>query len=461
MNFPTHQISASTLSALASGGGGADAVRPLVIAQHSKHLLLVWGVMDTSRRTGHAQAGHARRGYELLADIQRHAPGVVEAVLRHPSVGAWADRTLRLMLTQERPAPGARMACDEPAQLAALAAAAAIRARYPCALEVPVRGGVITLPSVGQVALPPESAPDGLADVRYTPRGARVIVGRRLVLIPRDTKADGPGWRGLRAVHATARGMTLRLMIDDLDPHRMPALEGLSSRLGHAEAARWQRILRRAWNLLANLPGTAAEEIEAAIRVLTPLRRPADGDMSASSREVFGCVALSPPTDGLALAVTLAHESQHAKLGALLDLVTLTRPDDGQRFYAPWRDDPRPIAALLQGAYAYLGVSGFWRWQRHAEQGAAAARAHAEFARWRDAASMATRVMLVSGQLTEDGHTFATGMAETLRDWADDEVPPAALAKARADNERHRLAWLRRHGASSRTGLPRTLTPDA
>src|SRR5581483_603165 len=60
-------------------------------------------------------------------------------------------------------------------------------------------------------------------------------------------------------------------------------------------------------------------------------------------------------------AVTLAHELQHLKLGALLDIVTLALPDDGRRYYAPWRDDPRPLGGLLQGAYAYFGVSGFWR----------------------------------------------------------------------------------------------------
>ena len=76
-----------------------------------------------------------------------------------------------------------------------------------------------------------------------------------------------------------------------------------------------ERILPQAWDLLADLPGTAAEEIHAAVRVLTPLRRPAHGQVSTSSREAFGGVALSPPADALALAVRCAQEAQHAKLG--------------------------------------------------------------------------------------------------------------------------------------------------
>ena len=62
------------------------------------------------------------------------------------------------------------------------------------------------------------------------------------------------------------------------------------------------------------------------------------------------------------LASVLVHECQHAKLNAVLDLIPLSRPDQA-RYYAPWREDPRPLGGLLHGAYAYLGVSDFWRVQ--------------------------------------------------------------------------------------------------
>jgi uncharacterized protein len=433
LTFPGPEVSAETLAALATGGGGAAAVQPLVAAQYSKHLLLVRAVMDMARRTRHPQASHARRGYELLVEVAGHAPGAVEAVLRHPSVGAMGSRTLRTLLNGERQVPAGEPTSHEPAQLAALAAAAAIRARYPCAIEVPLLRGVITLPSVGQVDFSPGPGPDGMANVRYTPEGARVIAGRRLVPIPVDTGADAPGWRGLRPLRAGAGGMTLRLVLDDLDPDRLPDAGDLSDRLSHAEARRWQQILPRAWNLLASQPGTAAEEIRAAIGVLTPLRPPPHGQISASSREVFGCVGLSPPADHHALALTLAQETQYAKLGALTDLVTLTRPDDGQRYKAPWtadpwradpwrdnpwREDPQSAGSLLQGAYACLGVSAFWRWLGQAEDGAAATRAHWEFTRCHEAAAQAISVLLASGRLTEAGRTVVSGMAATLHAWA-------------------------------------------
>ena len=94
-------------------------------------------------------------------------------------------------------------------------------------------------------------------------------------------------------------------------------------------------------------------------------------------------MAMSEPPDPDTCASTLTHEVQHLKLCAVLDIVRLTRPDDGSRYYAPWRTDPRPIAGLLQGAYAYLGVTEFWRRQRQLATGAAELRADGEFALWR------------------------------------------------------------------------------
>jgi HEXXH motif-containing protein len=155
---------------------------------------------------------------------------------------------------------------------------------------------------------------------------------------------------------------------------------------------------------------------------------------------------MSQPPDPCTLAVTLTHELQHIKLSALLDVITLTRPDDGRRFYAPWRDDPRPVDALLQGAYAFLGVSGFWRRQRFQEDGAARIRAHAEYARWRAATALATGTLRSSGSLTWPGMEFVQGMARTLKTWMSEPVPEKARALAWQQDEQHRDRWQRVHG---------------
>jgi HEXXH motif-containing protein len=149
------------------------------------------------------------------------------------------------------------------------------------------------------------------------------------------------------------------------------------------------------------------------------------------------------------LAETLAHEAQHLKLNAILDITPLTMSDDGRRFYAPWRDDPRPASGLLQGAYAYLGVCEFWRGQRQAAHGDAELRAHVRFARWREAAALVTHTLLSRELLTPDGTRFCLGMARTLEAWVDEPVPAEALIRARDAAGRHRAAWEASNGPAS------------
>lgn len=426
---PRHHISETTLAALAAGHGGAEAVRQLVAIQYSRHVLLVYGVTETAARTSHPRADRVRAAFDLLADIQSDAPGEVDEVLRHPSVGAWALQALT--------------GDADPFGLAGVAAAAAVRSGIPCAIDVPVAGGRLTLPSLGQAILPGDG---GVARVRVTERGtATVADGAARIEIPADPHRDAPGWRGLRRLTAGTGGAdAFGLLVDDLDPHRLPGAS-LRGRLSAEEASTWEAILRDAWRLLRRHHRTTAEEIRTAIRVLTPLRPPARDHVSATSPHAFGSTALSEPGDGLTLAGTLAHEIQHAKLSALLGAVTLVRPGDTRLFYAPWRDDPRPLDGLLQGAYAHLGVSGFWRRQRHLETGETAVLAHAEFARWREAAFEVTRILIDSGGLTATGETFVAGMYRTLLGWRDEDVPAAAAGLARRSAQRHRTRWHRRN----------------
>jgi uncharacterized protein len=440
---PRHQIPADMFASLAAGGGGPAAVRHLAAVEYSKHLLLLHGVLDVSPRFGDAQHQIARRAYDLLASIQLRAPDAVDAVVRHPSVGAWAGRTV-LAAEAARPGTGRVQPSAEPgaqpAGLAALAAAAAIRARYPCAIEVPVVAGLATFPSLGQAVIPARAGRGSTAILRSETGGAWLQAGERYVLIPDDPQVDGPGWQGLRSLVADSRGHVIRLLIDDLDPFRLPS-PSLASRLAEAEVTIWQTHLGDAWDVLARYHRGAAAEILGAISVLTPLAAPSQGLVSATSRETFGSAGVSSPADAIAFALALAHEVQHAKLCALLDVVQLTHSDGGTRYYAPWRDDPRPASALLQGAYAYLGVTGFWRRQRHLAKGDDVIRAHAEFARWRSAVSAVLQTLVESGSLTPAGEVFAGGMARVVRRWCQVPVPADAMLQASHNAEQHAQRW--------------------
>jgi uncharacterized protein len=444
----TYRVPADVLRALSEGGGGAAAVDYLAGAQYSKHVLLIRQVVESAWAAGHQQAPQASEAYDVLAAVQQRDPSAVDAVLRHPPVAAWARLTIRALADE-----GTRRQAS-PGRLAALAVATAIRSGQDWSAELPVADSIVMVPSLGCITVPARSGCDRVR-IRVT-RGRAVAAGDGWqVRLPSDPSVAAAGWQGLRPLSAAAAGRQLHLLIEDLDPHRMPGHRGVSPRLSQAEWRGWQSVLDNGWDLLARWHQTVADEIAAAVRVFTPLLPPQHGQVSATSRDTFGTVALSPPPDACSLAVTLAHETQHAKLSALLDLVALLPPDDSQRYYAPWRDDPRPLSGLLQGAYAFLGVAAFWQRQRTAAGGGAATiHAHTEFARWRDAVSLVTSTLLASGRLTGQGREFVTGMVRTLSSWEGMWVPQAAAQQARSLADAHRARWLRDHAATAGCGVP-------
>jgi uncharacterized protein len=438
-----HRMPAELFAALADGGGGAEAVAILVAAQHSKHALLLHGVTRTAVAAGHPQASLAVHGQELLDEVQRTDPEAVTAVTRNPSAGAWAYRTLTGLrrATPGAIAHGAGAGPDAamPGLLAGIAAAAALRAGVAAEIEVPVTGGVVMLPTLG-AAGPVEAA---TATVRVSAEGAEVTGAITPVHVPTAFGDAAPGWRPLRPLLA-APGFDL--VADDIDPFRMPAVPHVAP---YARLDGWPETFRAAWALLTRHHPEVAAEVAAMIRVVVPLRRPAEGQTSSSSPETFGAIAMSDPVDPVTLAVTLAHEVQHVKLSALLDLVTLTKPDDDIRCYAPWRDDPRPASGLLQGTYAYLGVTAFWRRMLGVGEAQSVPRnidKEFEFCRWRSAAANTARTLLRSGQLTAAGEEFVSRMAATLAQWAAEPVNERARARAIAANARHLAAWQSVHG---------------
>jgi uncharacterized protein len=426
-----HAIPRDLFAALAAGDGGPEAIGVLAAAEHSKHNTLLRGVLAAAQRADTDQARCARLGWEVLDEVDRHDQEAAARVMAYPAVGAWAVRTLSALDADGR-APG-----PEPARLAEVAAAAAMRSGLD--VEVPVRpvAGVISLPSIGAARVDADSAVvssrDGRAEIRWA--GGRVE-------IPSDTDRDAPGWLGLRGIQAGE----LTVVIDDLHPFRMPAVTGLAPRLRAQEARDWQRSAQAGWRVLEVGHPSIAAEVATAISVIVPLSRSSHGQLSSSSPEAFGAVAMSEPSDPDTCASTLAHEVQHLKLCAVLDIVSLTRPDDGRRYYAPWRTDPRPVAGLLQGAYAYLGVTEFWRRQRQLVTGAAALRADGEFALWRAGTARVIDALLSSDRLTPDGADFVQAMLDTASSWAAEPVSAQARAFATDAARSHLAQWELDHG---------------
>ncbi|MDT5000481.1 MAG: hypothetical protein QOK12_2586 [Mycobacterium sp.] len=435
----THRLPAVIFDELAAGRGGLSAIRLLAGGQLSTRLLRVRALLDLVQDDPGADAAAARAGWLVLSELGREY--AVEALL-HPPVGAWLTRCLARRL--------AAGPCDRPdgtlGHLAGVAVAAAIRAGRDVELPVLVRAGLVHLPLLGAF---PVLAPDGPAALTAA---AGTVTVRSAAGVARF-RLDGSGWLPLRRIRCAAAG-GLEVCLDDLDPYRnVPGLE-LAGRLDALAVERWRRLLGTAWEMLAqHHPGPAAG-LAAGLRSVVPLRDTrADQGVSATSVECFGSAAMSRPAAPEVLALGLLHEFQHSKLGALLDLVPLYDRDCRLLFYAPWRDDPRPLGGLLQGAYAYVGVTTFWRVQRELRTGRAARFAEFEFVRWREQSSRAVDVLAGSGALTAAGERFVAGMAAELAGCRAEPVPAVAATAAEEANRDHWVTWRARNLTPDRHGV--------
>jgi HEXXH motif-containing protein len=156
---------------------------------------------------------------------------------------------------------------------------------------------------------------------------------------------------------------------------------------------------------------------------------------------------LTLPVHPAVFAATLVHEFQHAKMSAIRRLIPLYDREAAGRFHAPWRPDPRPVGALVQGVYAFLGVADFWRSVRAAPQVRDRAapslrdRAEQEFADLREQVRHAHGALVRSGCLTPAGEIFHARMGVALDAMLAEPVPPGVACRARRRLARNRVAW--------------------
>lgn len=424
-----HRLPVHAVAQLSTGGGDRDIVDLLRAGQMSKRLVMIRMVFEAVAADPATMGSlpSVNSAWKLLSRVQYENPDAFEAVLMHPSTGVWAARVLRRFR-------GVRSSSTplwtEVGQFHTLAAAAAIRAGVDFNTRVPVRdGGTVHLPSLGTAMFPRAGSVDDAlphsATVRWAGRGAgsaAVISPKGMcVLLPDSLESPAPGWRPVPQVQVTRGQHSLRLALDDMDPYgafaagREPVVLDLASR------NRWQALTEQVWEILVRSQADTAGSLADAMSSLVPLAAATRAEpYSATSPESFGSAMMALPMTATALAVSLVHEFQHTKLGALLDLISLVREDSGSLHYAPWRADPRPASGLLQGAYAYLGIVAFWRrYQPHAS-GQEALRARFAYALWRRRTLAVLDDLLGSGELTDLGVWFVTNMREVLVPWCEE-----------------------------------------
>ncbi|MGM1061827.1 HEXXH motif domain-containing protein [Saccharothrix sp. Mg75] len=367
----------------------------------------------------------------LLARAEEVAPDAVEDVLMHPSVGVWLSRALRQALGT---VADATPLWSEVGWFHSVVAAAAVRAGLACELVVPVVHGAVTLPSLGAYVLP-NRFPVGHATLRSAAGGVEVEVAGRPAPVRREP---------VKRHRATARGRAVEVVVDDLDPYREFTSPVPPDPLDEVEWAEWRKLLGEAWDLLTAQHPEAAEELSAGLSAVVPL--PAGRDVfAASSAAAFGAVAMSPKRSATEFGEALVHELQHSKVNALLDLVRLHEEDAWPRFYAPWRDDPRPVDGLLHGVYAFVSVVEFWHVQRGRAPASPTRRAEFGLALRAHQVGAAIAGLRGAVELTDLGRRFVAAVSVRLAACEPGDLPPDLVAAVADLTAEHATTWRLRH----------------
>lgn len=431
---------------LAAGGGSPQAVAFLAQGERTRRLLLLREAFDRFDADP-AVLGplDAQAIWPVLEAAATRAPEPVDALLLTPQVGSWLAHTLRRL---HGTASGPPLWADA-GQIAAVALAAAVHAGTDAELTLPARGTAVSLPALGMLRLPgPDSG--AFRAVRASVSGGTLTVrpgdGPQTVVVRPLTEPESAHWL---PVHRLETGPGATVQLDDLDPYRDLDEPIAPRRLGPDELRSWQGLFRDAVAILrgggTGPGGLRPEEIS---RIVpwhaedgdAELPVPAEG-LSASTGDAFGSMVIARPPDGLALAETLVHEFQHSKLGALLHLFPLIDDDRTECHYAPWRADPRHLPGLLHGAYAFVGVTGFWRGRIGDPAADRDGRASFLFALRRLQTRTVLRTLATRARFTEPGLRLVTRLSATVDGWLREPLDPAAVARARAAAASHRVEW--------------------
>lgn len=438
-----HQLPWAEFDELARGEIRPTVVRRLRDAERSRRLLLLRALTDEVCKTPElfSPLPSPEEAWELLARVEASSPEVFDLVLAHPYVGSWAGYTLRLL---RKGITGVCPMWSHVGHVHAIAAAAAIRSRLNFRAVVPVWDGGVILPTLGMARLP-VGEPHSLAEVHGTRGQVEITNGAGTVILTEPFDADRPGWQAVREATATAGRHRLTVRLDDVDPYRGLHEPMLPKRLETAELDAWHDELTEAWRLIVRYLPDLTEAVRTGVDSIVPGPTALFRSASASTGEAFGSALIARPGDAPTLAATLIHEYQHIVLGGVLHLAQLHEDDPRERFYVPWRPDPRPLGGSLQGVYAFFGIAAFWREVARTRDGNLAYRAMFEFTQSRSDAWRVLTALRHDANLTAAGRRFVHGIAGRLEPWLAEPTPDDLRRRVDAIATDHHAGYRMRH----------------
>ncbi|MEV2226883.1 HEXXH motif domain-containing protein [Nocardia vinacea] len=424
---------------LSSGHGTGPSITRLVDGMLTVRMILLHSLVAevTRRLPDTADGAGLSLAYHSLAELQQSHPAEVAKLLSYPHTGPWLARVLQRIQTESDTETTPLWA--DCGYLGWIAAAAGITCRPEGSMKLVVRNGAVMLPGIGLARLGPTEE-CGHCELRWTDAGALHFARdtTTVVVSSMDDESD-PAWLPLRRVRGTVDEW--EVILDDIDPFRDVMGVNTPTRLTAAEAQSWQQDFTAAWDLLRRDFNQYLVPMRSCFTVLAPLStQPVTASSSYTSATGVGCVYTTAPADPCQLALTLIHEIQHTKFTLLSDQIALFEPDSACRFYAPWRDDPRPILGLLHGIYAFFGVTDFWRVHRRSDCHRMP-QAHVDFELWRMQVRGAMTQALASGLLTAAGKQFIDTLEAATHLWENEDVPAEARLVASEASAAHRTFW--------------------
>jgi HEXXH motif-containing protein len=431
-----HRLPRAAVTALAATSPLLGDLRSVRLSRHLLQLRML------AQRAPAERTAALDEGLAVLAELQAARPEAVADVMGSPDAGAWSAWCLRRLsggVTDKVP-----LAVDV-AHIGALATSAAVSAGVDVETPVPIRAGRVHLPQLGRLSV----AADPVWTVgTLTRSGERISITWPGGRADRDVLA-GPHWEPIRRVGFGADN-PVDLQLDDVSPYRRLYGYRPGERLSPAEVRRWRELVTEAATVLEERHPEWAYAVREILSVVVPLaaRGPTSG-LSATARDSIGAIALTMPSDGRQLALTLVHEVQHNYVNLLQNVGPLLQPDGADRYYSPWRDDARPLAGVLHGSAAFAGVADFWRRERRG----GGRYAELEFALAVRQLRMAVNTLSGSSAvLTPAGRALTSSIGDLVADCETDPVDPAAARLAADLADDHEIAWQIRQAVRSAPG---------
>lgn len=463
--LPRHGLPPRQFDALVAGEGGRATIAHLWDAERSRRLVLLRLLAALVRhRTGATGVLESvDQAWDVLSGAEQRSRTVTDDLLLLPQTGQWLRQTLLRLQETGEPARAEPPLWVDVGQFHLIAAAAAVRTGVTFALHLPARSGRLWLPSLGSASLPGPVAPWQAVEARFDGRILDVGHDRHSLRLAAPLQQQSPGWQPEPVLTLDWPDGPQQVLLSDTGPYRVQQTlaPSNSSASTQESAQRWTGLLRRSLPLLARADPQAAEEVAACLRSIEPL--PAAGLFrwrSATMGDSMGGMAIAEPTGpqpagDAQLAAVLVHEIQHSKLSALLHMYGLHGPDGQARFYAPWRDDPRPLRGMLHGVYAFAAVARFWRGYllSGCAPGEEAALAAFEFAVRRIQLQRALAQLTTDSGLTALGHRMVDQLTEKNDRWLQEDIAQQTVPEAAARVvEDHAANW-RLHHLAPATGL--------